>query len=246
MGRYESTTVKSRHGHANPWYKVPMRVLLVTLLLLAVIPAYGSIIMFTGDVEIVPPPSSLLPGTQESDTAILGFSEQQGVLLTSPVNAAITSPGTWICCSGLPGGTIPAGTTVNSYLLFASPITDESGLDYRDFTGSITFSPGERIVGVILGYANLSNTDAQFGAPGTTYPPASYNLGGLENLDEVIVGSNAEAVYLNFHVAVGGDDMIRILTETPEPADFVLLGSGLLALALCGRRLRFGRTGRQA
>jgi hypothetical protein len=38
-------------------------------------------------------------------------------------------------------------------------------------------------------------------------------------------------------------DMIRILTETPEPADFVLIGSGLIALALCRRRLRFGRTG---
>jgi hypothetical protein len=39
-------------------------------------------------------------------------------------------------------------------------------------------------------------------------------------------------------VAPGGEDMIRILTETPEPVDFVLLGSGLMALALCRKRLR--------
>ncbi len=74
------------------------------------------------------------------------------------------------------------------------------------------------------------------------YPPISYQLGGLENTDQVILGPNSQSVYVNFHVAVGGDDMIRILTSTPEPEAFVLLGSGLLALAL-GKR-RFARTSR--
>jgi len=238
MRRYESTTTKSLSGLAKPWYTFAMRILLVTALLIAVLPAYGSIIVFSGDVDVVSPPPSLLPGALTSDSSIYGFSEQTGVLLETPVNAALTSPGTWICCAGLPGGTVPAGTTVNSYLLYASPVTDEEGLDYRDFQGSITFSPGEKIVGVIIGYENLANTDMSLGAPGTTYPPASYKLGGLEQYDAVVISPNAETVYVDFHVAVGGDDMIRILTETPEPADFVLLGSGLVALALGRKRVR--------
>jgi hypothetical protein len=185
-----------------------------------------------------------MAGQLLSNSTIYGFSEQQGVLLTSPLNVGITSPGAWMCCSGLPTGTIDAGVTVNSYLLRAAPETNGLG-GYRDFQGEITFSPGEKIVGIIIGYKNIASTDVLFGAPGTLYPPASYRLGGLEPRDTVILGGNMETVYVNFHVVEGGMDMIRILTETPEPADFVLIGSGLIALALCRRRLRFGRaTGR--
>ena len=235
MREYESTRTKSRSGQAELCYKFAMRILLITLLSIMAVPAYGSIIMFTGDVSVGPAPSSLLPGAQESDSTILGFAEQQGVLLLSNVNVGITSPGTWICCS-FPGGTVDSGTTVNSYLLYASPASDQSGDDFRTFTGSITFSPGERIVGIMIEYQQLAATDSILGASGTTYPPPTYGKAGLESLDEVIVGSNASSVYVDLHIAAGNIDMIRILTETPEPADFVLLGSGLIALALFGRR----------
>jgi hypothetical protein len=222
-----------------------MRILLATLLLIAVIPAYGSMIVVTGVTELSPPPSSLLPGVLTSDSTIYGFSEQQGVLLASNVNVGISTPGAFICCSPLSPGVVDAGTTVNSYLLYASPVSDVSGQDFREFTGTITFSPGEKIVGIILGYQNIAATDALLGAPGTTYPPGTYKTGGLEpNHDEVIVSSNMQSVTVNFYIEPGNDDMIRILTTTPEPADFVLLGSGLLALAIFGRRLRFGRAGR--
>ncbi|MGC9945228.1 MAG: hypothetical protein ABSF64_02430 [Bryobacteraceae bacterium] len=215
-----------------------MRVLFATLLLLGVVPAYGSIILSFG-VDVLPsPPVAIL--TSASDSTIFGFAEQQSVTLTAPLNAGITSPGTWVCCSDLPGGTIAAGTTVNSYLLYASPVTDATGLDYRDFQGSITFSPGEKIVAVLIGYQAIFATDGLLGAPGTIYPPASDTTAGLERLDEVIIGPGDQAVYVNFHVTPGNLDMIRILTETPEPADFVLIGSGLVALALCRRR--FART----
>jgi len=60
----------------------------------------------------------------------------------------------------------------------------------------------------------------------------------------VSIGNGDETLHVNFHIAAGNVDMIRILTTTPEPAGFMLLGSGLIALALCRKRLRFGRTGR--
>jgi hypothetical protein len=218
-----------------------MRTLLATLFLIAVSPVYGSIIYFTGEVSVVSPPTSLYPALENNDT-ILGFAEQQGVLLTSPLDVGISSSGTWICCSGLPSGTIDAGTTVNSYLLYASPSSDETGESFREFTGSITFSPGERIVGIIVSYTGLANTDTLLGAPGTTYPPGTDRTAGIQMHDEVIVGANMESVYVKFYIEAGNSNMIRILTTTatPEPAAFAMLGSGLMALALFGRR-RFGR-----
>jgi len=221
-----------------------MRMLLVTLVLLLVVPAYGSILLFntSGVTVLSSPPASLLPGALTSDSTIYGFTETTNLTLTSALNVGISTPGTWICCNSLPGGTIAAGTEVDSYLLYASPVTDQSGQSFRDFQGSFTVGPGQKIIGIIVGYKNLSNTDALLGYPGTMYPPSNLNLGGLENTDEVILGPNSQSVYVNFHIAVGGDDMIRILTSTPEPAGFALLGSGLLALALWKRR--FARAGR--
>ncbi len=222
-------------------YIIPMRTLLVALLLVIALPAYGSIIIFSSGVTVLPTaPPSLMAGQLLSDTTIYGFSEETGVVLSAPVHSAITSPGTWICCSGLPSGNIGEGVTVNSYLLRASPETDVDGFLGRDFQGSITFSPGEKIIGIIVGYQNIANTDGMLGAPGTVYPPISYNLGGLETGDEVVLSGNRQTVYVNFHVSEGNMDMIRILTQTPEPADFVLLGSGLVALAFFRRRLGFG------
>jgi hypothetical protein len=243
MKRYESTSTKVSCEHASPWYKFPMRMLLVSLLLVLVLPAYGSILLLPNSgVTTIAPPTSLLPGALTSDSTIFGFTEQTNLFLTSNLTVAISSPGTYICCAGLPGGTIDAGTEVASYALYASPVTDQGGQDFRDFQGSFTVGPGQKILGIIIGYKNLANTDLLLGAPGTMYPPRSQNNGGLENTDEVILGANSQSVYVNFHVAVGGDDMIRILTSTPEPADFILLGSGLLALALFGRRFTSART----
>jgi hypothetical protein len=90
MRQYQSTTTKNRFGLAKLGSKFAMRILMVTLLLSVVLPAYGSIIFFSGDVTVVSPPASLLPGALTSNTAIYGFSEQQGVLLSG---TASTKPG---------------------------------------------------------------------------------------------------------------------------------------------------------
>lgn len=242
MKPYESSFTKNSCGQTKLWCTVLMRILSVTLVLTAILPAYGSIILFTGDIAPNTLPASLLPGAFTSDSNMWAFTERQGVTLATALYAGVTTPGTWVCCTGPDSlaGMIPGGTTVDSYLLYASPATDAPGLSYRDFTGSIQFSPGQKIVGIILEYQNQDYTDILFGAPGTTYPPLSYTMAGLVSKgDTVIVGPGMESVYVNFEVAAGQIDMIRILTTataTPEPAAFVLLGSGLLALALSKRR----------
>jgi len=170
------------------------------------------------------------------------FTEQLNLTLPSAVGAAITTPGAWICCSGTQGGIIPAGTTVDSYLLRYAPATALEGFTGRQLTAEIAFSTGETIIGIIVGSTNIANTDALLGAPGTLYPPSTYSMGGLENFnDEVILSADRSTVFVNLHVAPGNMDMIRILTEVPEPADFLLLGSGLAALGFFGRRLRASR-----
>jgi hypothetical protein len=223
-----------------------MKLVLGTLLIISVIPAYGSMIVVSGVTLLSTPPASVQVGQMLSNTTIYGFSEQTDLTLTSPVNVGIMEPGTWPCCSGLPTGIIPAGITVNSYLLRAAPVTNTtcvSGQCFTDFVGEITFSPGEKILGIIIGYANLAATDSTLGYPGTLYPPATYQNGGLQTGDEVIVSNNMGTLVVDFRVTAGNTNMIRILTESPEPASFALLGSGLLLLAFCSRRFSGFRRG---
>jgi hypothetical protein len=212
-----------------------MRILLATLLLIAVVPAYGSMIVVTGVTSISAPPS-VMSGQLLSDNTIYGFSEQVGVTLSSAVGVGITTPGTWVCCSGFPTGVIPEGVTVNSYLLRAAPASGGT-----EFTGEITFSPGETILAIIVGGEHVELTDSMLGARGTLYPPIGTPLTGIEPTKDTIIWSSNNTITVDLHVAPGGMDMIRILTSSPEPADFVLIGSGLIALALCRKRLRFGR-----
>ncbi|HUO31515.1 MAG TPA: hypothetical protein VMU80_19990 [Bryobacteraceae bacterium] len=203
-------------------------------MVVSVFPAFGSIIYFSPSVTVLPSaPASV--SASVSDTTVYAFLEQQNVTLTSPVNVGVTMPGTWVCCSGLPTGTIPIGTTLDSYLMYAAPITNVAGEDGRDFQGSITFGNGEKIVAVILGFSNIIGTNDIFGAPGTAYPPSTCADCGEENDDSVTLSSNMESVYINFRVGAGNIDMVRVLTATPEPAEFALFGSGLVALGLIKR-----------
>lgn len=229
---------KEAHNRVRICYTFRMRILFASLLLILIVPAYASVIVGAGVTEISPPPS-VMPGQLLSDSTIYLFNEQVDLTLASAVSVGISEPGTYIVgTSTFSPITIAAGVTVNSYLLRASAATNPPGQGYRDFTGTVSFSNGEKIIGIIIGYANLAATDAMLGAPGTSYPPSSYTAGGLENNDEVILSANDESVFVNFHVNADteGMDMIRILTATPEPADFLLMGSGLAVIGFLKRK----------
>jgi hypothetical protein len=219
-----------------------MRILLASLCLFLIIPAYASVIVGAGVTQIAPPPS-IMPGQLLSDSTIYLFNEQVDLTLASAVSVGISEPGVYIVgTSTFTPATIAAGVTVNSYLLRAAPATNPTGQDYRDFTGTISFSNGEKILGIIIGIDNIAGTAGTLGSPTTLYPPSSCTACGLENTDEVILSANGESVFVNFHVnaATEGMDMIRIITSgpttTPEPADYLLMGSGLAVVAFLKRR----------
>jgi hypothetical protein len=220
---------------------VDMRIVLATLLLIAVIPTYGSIIVDSNVTVLPTAPPSVAQGALESDTTMYAFTEQTDVTLTSSLFAGVTTAGTWVLGSGSLSGTIPAGTTVTSYLLRFAPVTAMPGQNYRTLTAQISFASGEEVVGIILGSDHLAVTDAMLGAPGTTYPPISYPLAGLESSDGLTLSAGMQTITVDFHATPDNMDMIRILTisETPEPAAFILIGSGLVALGFC--RQRFSR-----
>jgi len=203
---------------------------LLPLVVMAVMPAYGSIILFNG-VDVLPsPPATVVIGTGADDSTAYAFWESQ-TFTSSPIHVAIgADPGTWTCCTNLPLGVVPSDLTINSYLLYAQPETPDPGSNYRTYTGSVTFSPGENIVGVIISYGHLAGTDSTLGSPSTTYGTSLYY--GLEHGDSVSISGNLETLNFKFNVIPGRIDEIRILTEIPEPADFLLIGSGLLALGL--------------
>jgi hypothetical protein len=195
---------------------------------------FGSIIQPVG-VMVIPPPPSLAPGVTASNAFAFAFAEQQNLVLPVSVHAAITQPGTYICCgAAFSGGNVAAGLDVDSYMLFADPLTGSGGNPWTLFTGSVTFSAGEQVVGIVIGYSELSKTDALLGAPGTLYNPNTDIYAGLQDHDAITLAynsaTNEDTVSFKLYVTPNHDNEIRILTAIPEPGVFFLIGGGLLAI----------------
>jgi hypothetical protein len=140
-----------------------------------------------------------------------GFDERQGVLLAVPL--------------AVDGGFIPAGTLVNSHMIFLN--TD--GPTFATDTATWMFD------GLILGVMSDNGgtleaaSSALLGALGTIYPAAFTNR-GLEANDSYLVAGNI--LTLIDSVTEPGD-WIRVITQArsvPEPSILLLLvisGAGL-------------------
>lgn len=190
-------------------------------------------------IQIISPPPSVQIGALTSDTLIRTFAEVQDLTLKSSVAVDDTASGSFTSNSALVGGTIAAGTAVDSYLFHSDTATTS-----HVYTGSVTFST--QILGLIVLTQSLDSTDAQLAHPGTTY--STSNLRGLElspTADSFTLSADRRT--LTFHFLTNNSlDEVRVVTAAtvPEPASVVLMGLGGLILA--GVRCSRGRLARQS
>jgi hypothetical protein len=137
---------------------------------------------------------------------------EQTVLLTSPLAADISLPGSYASWASLTPVTIPAGTDVSSYYLHTYNSTDLSGTVY---SGTITFSTP--ILGVEALDTGLINTNALLGSPTTVYDKndegQGYEFG--TPIDSVVI-SGQTLTFLNETRREGPVSFARTDTRPPN------------------------------
>jgi len=184
-------------------------------------------------LEVISAPDSMFDDLEGGamNFAQQGFDERQGFTLISDLM--------------VDGGTITAGNTINSYMIFLNP----DAANTIGFHGALwTFS--EDILGVISRSSGLDDSDF-LGAIGTLYPSDMANR-GLESFD--IAGVIHDETYeilgnvlaIDMHVSRSSGlgtgnpdpgDWVRVITRgvpdftsISEPFSILLVGTGLLIL----------------
>ena len=210
-------------------------VALVATVLMAVAPmaAKADLTSSTGDVVYSSTiPADLTLHAYESDSDIFVFDEKQNLVLTSPLDVDIAVAGTYNQGSDLvgKGGTIGAGTLVNSYIIHVDPVGIPNGL--VPYSGSITFS--NRILGIIVETSSLNSTDSVLGIDTTSYYTGANR--GLEwtNQDEVELSLSLDGMTMYLQALEIIDD-IRVIEQVPVPGAVLL---GVIGLGVANWRLR--------
>ncbi len=197
--------------------------------------AEAGIVSTSGDVEIINPPPSVLEAALEDPSLTRVFQEQTSHELAADLTVNMNAPGTFTAPADLPvlTLTIPAGTVVDSYLFH---FDYEVNNTVRESVGSVTFD--RPILGVIGRLSDLVASDAELGAPGTSYSTLATS-GIWDSQDSVTLSSDLRT--LSFDLTMGGKvDDLRVVTQAvPEPSSLALSTlalAGCLAFQICLRR----------
>ena len=147
---------------------------------------------------------------------------EDGVVYTLEESQGVTVPVTLTTF----GGTVPAGTVVDSTLVWVDPSVLMNTQATIDFSSDI--------VGIIVGSVTLFLTESLFGSDVVTYFYDS--MTGLERIDRLFI-VDENTITINFWTDNPGD-YIRVLTATPipVPAAGLMLLAGLGALGAMRRR----------
>jgi len=200
-------------------------------------PAGASIVSESGQAVLGPPVSNTTEGDNESNFQMNFFAEQTGLTLPSALPVDITPsttfPAIYQGVGQLTPSTIAAGTEIDSYFLYSDPIGQP--LIPVSYSATVTFSTP--ILGVMATADTLAATDAEVGAPGTTY--STNKDSGLEASDEVeLVGP--DTIHVQFSTFVDTDD-IRIITAASAPTvAFATASSQYTEVASDGGIFNFG------
>jgi hypothetical protein len=220
----------------------------IILIACTVLPAAASIISTTGDVtDLSSPPASVQFNQLQSNTQVFAFQEQSDFTLPLILPVDVTAPGTYSKLSDIPlPSVISAGSVVNSYYLSADPDLPVLPLGFALFSGSVTFSPVESVLGIEFLEPSLLLGSLEVGASGTAYPPPPLGYGLELGNDSFTISADRSTVNLNWITGggddTGGVDQIRIITEAtavPEPGSIFLMIGGACFLALS--RVKFRR-----
>jgi len=134
------------------------------------------------DVEPIRAPGSVMIGSKgalESNTLIRVFCEQKDYALPANVGTNISGPGYYDSVGSMTGGSVGAGTRVNSYFLHFDP----AGSEGAQVSGRMNFN-GD-ILGIICLDAQLDASDSVLGNPGTLYP-TGHKARGFEPGQEIV------------------------------------------------------------
>ncbi|WLE98702.1 MAG: hypothetical protein QTN59_07635 [Candidatus Electrothrix communis] len=229
----------------------PVRILNAAVILSSVLfayPAMSAITSVSGPNSIPrdlslegAPPQIISPPADVNDdaawnTSMEGFDEQQGITLEEDIN--------------VDGGSIAAGTTVSSHMIFLNTGPGNNYNWYSHFDVSWTFD-GE-VLGVMSdrGGTREVATSELLGAAGTSYPASGFDARGMEGKNMGPSGPGEGYSIADNTLKVGmivsePGDWIRVVTAYKknvtidikpggEPNCFNLNGHGVIPVAILG------------
>ena len=177
--------------------------------------AGASVVSQCGQIMGTAPPSNVAGSVGVSNTTMPVFQEQMNLSLPSALAVDITPPASFPAVYNSPSkltpGNIASGTSVDSYMAYASPTSKQASPQFN-YVATLNFS--SPVLGVIVSSSTLNNTDSVVGAPGTTYPHDAFRgleLGSSAGDGDVVKLLTPNSIYLFINTNLDIDE-VRVIT----------------------------------